>query len=415
MTTTNGYPTGSTVTSTVSPAQSTTGAASMLSSYLYDNSEIDVTKVFRGRNSLFSVLTNLGRANGGEYNKIGTFEKMSNNYPEYKWQNKDEDGYEFATGAAATNVATTITLASTAGLFAGRRLKNVVTNEVVTVKSVDSSTQITVVRGSTGIAMSSGDKLLSVGTAVGVGVASTTFVGSANTSLSNYFQHFATTINITDKDMMAAKVGGDKLAQIESVLADKMVTHADEIERAVLFGQKQTFTDGTLGEVYTMDGVTEFAARGWTADISSGLTIETLENALAYPLRYSKDGSSTKILLCGTKVKSKISALFYSGQVRTEDLTEINLRVEKVMINSGDYIIMTHPFMDDSSGAWSKHAIVIDPGYVEFVYPQGVDLEKKGFNGKTAMIYNTQQSTYAKEQVDISTYLTLAIKNVNSC
>jgi len=59
-----GYPTGATVTSTVGLPTSTTGAASVLSTYLYDNSEIDVTKVFRGRNSLFSVLTNLGRANG---------------------------------------------------------------------------------------------------------------------------------------------------------------------------------------------------------------------------------------------------------------------------------------------------------------------------------------------------------------
>lgn len=415
MATTLGYPSGATPTTTVAAAASVAGATSLLSEYLFDNSEIDVTKVFRGRNSLFSVLTNLGRVNGGSYDSLGSFEKMSNNYPEYKWQNKGEDGYQFTINAGVLIGDTTITLVSTVGLFAGRRLQSTETNEVVTVKSVDSATVITVVRGPVPVAMTNGGNLLSVGTAVGVGVASTVFVGAANTDKSNYFQHFVTTVTVTDKDMLAAKVGGDKRAQIEGVLADKMATHADEIERGLLFGQKQTFTDGTLGEVYAMDGVKEFCIKGWTADISSGLTIQTLEDALAYPLRYAKDGSTTKILLCGSKVKSKISALFYGGQVRTEDIEEINLRVEKVMTNGGEYILLQHPFMDQSSGDWSKCALVLDPGYIDIVYPQGVDLEKKGFNGKTAIIYNTKQSTYASEQIDMSTYLTVAVKNVNAC
>lgn len=407
---TNGFPSGSVGTSQ-STNGSVAGAASVLSTYLFDNSEIDVVKVFKGRNSLFSVLTNLGRANGGSYDTLGSFEKMSNNYPEYKWQNKGEDGYEFALGANALVGDTTLTLASTAGLFTGRRLMNVVTNEVFTVSSVTNSTTIVVVRGATPAAMTSGQALLSVGTAVGVGEASTTFVGAANTTNSNYFQHFVTTINITDMDMLAAKVGGDKKAQIESILADKMTTHADEIERGLILGQKQTFTNVNGKTTYTMDGVKEFAIRGWTADISSGLTAQILEETLQLPLRYAKDGSNTKILLCGTKVKPRITAL-YSGQVQTTDIKEIDLRVEKIILSSGEYIIMTHPFLDSSAGDWSKCALVLDPGYIQIVYPEGATIEKKGFNGKTAMIYNTAVSNYANEQVDISTYLTVAVTNV---
>lgn len=48
---------------------------------------------------------------------------------------------------------------------------------------------------------------------------------------------------------------------------------------------------------------------------------------------------------------------------------------------------------------------------MQIVYPEGATLEKKGFNGKTAMIYNTAVSNYASEQVDISTYLTVAVTN----
>jgi hypothetical protein len=31
------------------------------------------------------------------------------------------------------------------------------------------------------------------------------------------------------------------------------------------------------------------------------------------------------------------------------------------------------------------------------------------------MIYNAKESTYASEQIDISTYLTLAVKNTLAC
>jgi hypothetical protein len=375
MATTNGFPSGA-----MSTGQSTNGSvdggASLLSSYLYDNSEIDVTKLFRGRNYLFSVITNLGRGNGGSYDTLGSFEKTSNNYPEYKWQNKGEEGYEFSVTAAAAVGATTLTLASTAGLFTGRRLMNVATNEVFTVSSVVSPTSITVIRGTTSSAMAVGNALLSVGTAVGVGEASTTFVGAVNTTSSNYFQHFVTTVTVTDQDMLAAKVGGDKRKNMEDVLADKATNHADEIERAVVFGRKDSGVNAAGKQFYTMDGVKEFAIRGWTADISAGLTAQTFEEALSFPLRYAKDGSTTKILLCGTKVKPRLTAL-YQTQIQTTDIKEIDLRVEKIILSSGEYIIMTHPFMDASSGDWSKCALVLDPGYMEVVYPEGATLEKK--------------------------------------
>jgi len=132
---------------------------------------------------------------------------MSNNYPTYTWQNKGEDGYAFTLNGAINTTDTTLTFVSTAGMFAGMRLQNTATNEVMTVKSITNSTTAVVVRGATGVAsVASSDAFLEVGIAVGVGVASTTFVGAANTSFTNYFQHFVTTINITDKDMMAAKV-----------------------------------------------------------------------------------------------------------------------------------------------------------------------------------------------------------------
>ena len=108
-----GFPTGATPTASIATNGSVSGSSAVLSTYLYDNSEIDVTKIFRGRNSLFSVLTNLGRANNGSYDTLGSFEKMGTNYPEYKWQTKGEEGYEFTLNANAAIGATTFTLVST--------------------------------------------------------------------------------------------------------------------------------------------------------------------------------------------------------------------------------------------------------------------------------------------------------------
>jgi len=49
-----------------------------------------------------------------------------------------------------------------------------------------------------------------------------------------------------------------------------------------------------------MEGVIENCKRGWSNDISASLTRITLEEALTNPLKYTKDGSYKKIVLCGT-------------------------------------------------------------------------------------------------------------------
>jgi len=411
----NGYPTGATPTSSVAAAVSTAGATAFATYALYDNSEVDVIDVGRGRNSFFSVMLALSRSNsGGAYDSMGMFETTSENYPEFQWQNRDEEGYSFTLNANATNVATTLVFTSTAGLFAGKVLRNVVTNETVTVVSVTNATDIVVIRGAGALAMVSGEKFINAGTAAAVGQASLTFVAASNSNKSNYFQHFVSTMEFTDLNMFQSKAGGNKKEATDRIVADKLLSHSNDIEYAMLFGKKATVTDPTFGVRYMMDGIIEFASRGWTADISGGLTVSTLETALGYPLRYTKGGASTKILVCGSKARSALLGL-YAAQVRTENLKEINLSVNKIMTSTGDYVILSHPFLDESTGDWSKCAIVVDPGYTKVAYPTGYSPEKIGYNGKTALKFNTKESTYAKAVLDATTYLTLAVENVNGC
>jgi hypothetical protein len=254
-----------------------------------------------------------------------------------------------------------------------------------------------------------------MGTSVAVGQASVTSVGAPTAQFSNYFQHYVTTVEWQDIDDLSSSYGGDKQRAHDDVLARKMFEHSKILEKGNIHGVKRTFTDVVSGKaVYEQDGLIQFANQGWTADISgTALTVKNLELYLANMARYTKSGSTKKIILCGQNVKANITSLFYGNNVRVQDINSIDISVESIMTNSGMYLLVQHPFMENGSG-WENYAIVVDPAFVKFVYPSGTK-DGIGGNGKTAVIPNLAVSTYALRTTDISTYMTLAVTNRNAC
>jgi|GEM_PF-6723666 hypothetical protein len=76
----------------------------------------------------------------------------------------------------------------------------------------------------------------------------------------------------------------------------------------------------------------ENAKRGWTNDISGALSRTTLEEALQAPLKYTKDGSFKKIVICGSKVRSAIGTLF-EDRLQTTQIKDIDLTFDSIKIN----------------------------------------------------------------------------------
>jgi len=407
-----GYPV--TPESTNVPARvNATQDAAVSSFEEYNNTELEVISIAKGRTPFMHTLINLGRwLNGGSYKDMGINEGISTNFPTYKWKERDEANDIFEFNAIATNVATTVVLTATTGLYAGLLIRNIVTNEQMRITSITNTTDMVVERGvgtvaAAAIAATQGMQVL--GSASTKGQASLAAFWVANQERSNYFQKFLTTFDQDDFDDLANKIKGG-----EVIIAEKTIAHALEIEKASLFGQKKASSDPLTGKAYyTMEGVIENCKRGWSNDISSSLTRITLEESLTNPLKYTKDGSYKKIVLCGSGVKSAISNLFES-RLQVTDIKDVDLRFESLRINQGEFIFIEHPLLDAETG-YDGIMFVIDPSFCKIIYPEGKNtLKNAGMSGKTRFVMNEAVNNFAITEASLVTYMTMENSNSNA-
>lgn len=417
MSLTNWYASG-TESSTVPSPVSTTSSAEITSLELFDNSEVDIVDIAyaSGKQKFLQTILALGRLhNGGDLKSQGLTEMVSNNFPLINWIEQDEEAKVFTLNGTLTNVATSVTLVTTAGIIPGQILRINETNENVRVTSVDSGTQLTVVRwqgsiGGTAVTVGTG-KVTALSIAASAGFSNPDAIGAAGGNKFNYVQKFVDGVDINDFNQLSAKAGGDKKKFIMDHMARARAEHMMKMELAMIYGQRST---GVVGgqPYYQTQGVLDVCRNGWTSDISSTLTRSKLDEALSTPMNY---GSTSKILLCGTRVRPAISELFYKDQVRTENLTGdgINLTVEKLTVNGGEYYIIQHPYLDANRGM-EKYAGIIDVENFKLVYPSGVDINGRAYTGKTRFEYLPNESSYARQRGDWVTYLGTKITNPNA-
>lgn len=408
----NGYPT--TPLSTAVPADTnSTVAAEVASFQAYNNQEMEVISIAKGRTPFLFTLVNLGRGlNGGEYSKMGFNEQISKNFPEFKWKERGESAVSYTVNGAFASGVTTLVFDSTSGLYAGLTMRNVTTNEQIRITSITNSTTLVAQRavGTVAAAAIADNAVFQViASASTKGQASMGSFSFANADRSNYFQKFLTTMTETDFDMFGFQIGG-----AQKLVAEKTVQHAIEIERAALFGQKGSFTDPATGQpFYTMEGVIENCKRGWTNDISASLTRITLEEALINPLKYSKDGNYRKIVLCGSGVIGRVSNLF-EGRLQVNQIKDIDLTFKSIRINQGDFTFVEHPFLDAGSG-YEGVMFIIDPAFCRVIYPSGEDkIKNAGMNGKTRFELNHSVNTFASTEASLVTYMTMECANSNA-
>ena len=130
-----------------------------------------------------------------------------------------------------------------------------------------------------------------------------------------------------------------------------------EKEKAVLFGQKYAGNDSQGKKFYTMGWVVPHCLnQGYYEDLSGSLTSDTLEAALEYPLRY---GSKSKIIIGSSKAIRTIKALYRSDIIYNDSIESVNLKFQKMQINSGDFTFVEHPELDRDSG-YENYIFVLD-------------------------------------------------------
>lgn len=412
MTTSGGYVFGNPATTTQTIPAAVTPAAGALSLSVFNNSEIEAYEIGKlgiGANNFMSTLLDIGaQLGGGKYNNQNIAESMTTNYPEIKFKEIDTVTRAYTLGANVLVGDSSITLNSTVGLQEGDILRVVTTNEHVRINSVTSGTVVAVSRAFGTIAAtaaSSGADVVFIGSAVATGVAFRTAYASQATDKVNYIQKFTTAVQITDEDKLSNKVTAQSNF-VNRMMQERLQFHMHSIEHVALFGQKKSTTDGSGRTLYATEGVLQTALRGWTGDISSGLSKTTMERELSRPFQYSSSG--IKIALLGSEARATLRGLFDS-QVQTTSIMNSEMKFSTIEMNSGKLVLVDHPFLDTLSG-YSKYGIIVDPELFNVVYPQGAGFEDK-MDGKTTFRLDPT-STYALERGEYTTYL--GFKNINA-
>ncbi len=416
MTTAGGYVSGNPSTTTVSPAAHVTPAAGATALSVFDNSEIQAVEIGRlglGANNFMSTLLDIGaQLAGGKYGDLNIAESMTNNYPEIKHKEIDEVSVQYKNNATVAAGVTTLTFVSTVGLQTGDILRSTVSNEHIRVESVTNATTLVVTRGFGTIAaaaLTAGDDLTLIGSAVATGVSfRNAYAANANDKV-NYIQKFTTAVQITDEDKLSNKVNGQSNF-VNRMMQERLSFHMNQIERTALFGQKKSTTDGSGRTVYSTEGVIQAALRGWTGDISSALTLTTMERELSRPFQYGGNSSSTKILVMGSEARATLRGLFES-RIQVQSIENSETKFATIDMNAGKLVLVDHPFLDTVSG-YSKYGFIIDPTTFNVVYPQGQGFEDK-MDGKTKFRMDPT-STYALEKGEYTTYLGFQSTNANA-
>lgn len=414
------YPTGPGSTATTA-APSVTGSANYSTFEAYNNADIDIIDVssLANGNKFLTMVTAFGRSrNDGKFDEVGLSERMISNYPEirYKEQDKETDSWAINAAAAAGTAGANmqITLTSTAGLTNSMILRVVRTNEQVRVVSVDSGTLVTVTRktgDAPNVALTTSDVFVSIATAVPHGVANLTDTGAPGVDRVNYIQKLVQTVELDDGNMFTAKLGHTNSQFIERRLKQAQFEMRNQLERLALFGEKGIGSENGKA-FYTTEGAISMARRGWTDDISAALTTQTLEDSLTQCTNYMAPGSDMKILLLGSKAKSRINAL-YTGRLQYETIANIKEQVETITIGTGKFVLMQSPFMNATTG-YAEHGLIVDPAYFKICYPTGgVGLDGTGYDGKIKLHYDPT-STYASQKASLVGYVGFQCGNANS-
>lgn len=396
----------------------TTKAVEITSFEEYDNTEIEVLDVSRtfdwsSTTPFLYTLTKVGRSINGNLQDLWVNEILTTNFPEYKWKERNSEANDvFTVNWTINSSATTLVLDSTAWLYASLVLRVKETDEHIRIESVTNGTTVVIQRWvwtTAAASITDNDTLLLVGSAVGNWVASTDAFYAANVNKSNYIQKMVTTVSQTDFDRLSYKVGN----YADTLMKEKAKQHVLDMERVALFWEKASKTDTSWVDYYTAGWVVNFCKTGWTDDISSSLTIDTLEEAFENSFLY---GSQTKYVMCSSKVMRAISGLYRQDLVLNDSIKEIDLTMKSIQMNRGKVTFIIHPLLDSNSW-YDNVAFIIDPAFIKVVYPSVNNEWGVNFwvEGKTKFLIDNSKTSPTYMEWSWYTYFTLELANANAC
>lgn len=276
-------------------------------------------------------------------------------------------------GANATDVATTLTVASSAGIVANAVLYNVTTRETVRVASITNATTIVVARSLGDVAaaaMTSGQKLLVIGNAQVEGSSRPTARALTLVRVDNYMQIFRNAYAVTGTAAAVAQYYNVKQAAENE--REGMMFHAADIEMAMIFGQQSEdltgatplrTAEGIVSSIYNYASGNVQAAGGTT-------TLDQLTDLMkpAWQKKSSPGVGNVRHIYTTVDTKELISRIIRkAGNLQLETKSSpIGVDYSEYVSTYGKVRVMSVPMLTEAG--WNGNALVLDPGAVEAVY-----------------------------------------------
>lgn len=284
------------------------------------------------------------------------------------------------------------TVDSTATLLAGQILQNFRTKEQMLVVSVDSATQITVVRayGTTAAAAILDDDFLAgVGNANEEASSRPTAASITPARVFNYTQIFRNSWALSDTLRAIETIAGN--GNVAENRQDCMEFHMRDMEAAIIFGERFS---GTLNSkpISKMDGIIAAIAAYASANVTTaGATTNytQLEAALDPIFDTQSDpkiGPQRLLLVGGQALRTITSIGRLNSQyeiIEGNDTGAFGLQFSKFRISRGEFMMMEHPLLN-SNDSWKKMAIAVDLSSMALAFMAGrnTKAEEYGINGK---------------------------------
>ena len=287
--------------------------------------------------------------------------------------------------------ATTMNVASTAGMTPFMVLMNTRTRENIRVLTIASGTTITVTRAFGRVAAAActiGDNLIQVGTAFMEGSDRPTARQLSTVYIANYTQIFRNAWGLTDTARASlAEMGYSNIAESRK---DCSMFHSIDAESAILFGQPKMDTSGSQPLHATqgiIDAIYQYAPNNVNA-AGATTNYDQLVALVEEAWTYSTDASNPKMRagFCdstGMKVMHQIARL--SGQVEImQSETSFGMQFTKFKFYKGEINLIEHPLMNALQTAATGTLLVMDLPALKLAYMDGRDTiaEEYNINGK---------------------------------
>ena len=287
--------------------------------------------------------------------------------------------------------ATTMNVASTAGMTPFMVLMNTRTRENIRVLTIASGTTITVTRAFGRVAAAAcviGDNLIQVGTAFIEGSDRPTARQLSTVYIPNYTQIFRNAWGLTDTARASlAEMGYSNIAESRK---DCSMFHSIDAESAILFGQPKMDTSGSQPLHATqgiIDAIYQYAPNNVNA-AGATTNYDQLVALVEEAWTYSTDASNPKMRagFCDStamKVMHQIARL--SGQVEImQSETSFGMQFTKFKFYKGEINLIEHPLMNALQTAATGTLLVMDLPALKLAYMDGRDTiaEEYNINGK---------------------------------